>query len=60
MRCLACDAVMKPEEIIWIETRKTHETLCRVCRKSINDTSIFHIEDESVEDYCDDYNDTEN
>lgn len=35
MRCKACDSILKPEEIIWIPDRESHEELCRVCRYSI-------------------------
>jgi len=58
MRCLSCDSVMKPEEIIWIPDRKTHETLCRVCRRSLVDSqTIFHVEDE-LEDIENDWDDS--
>jgi hypothetical protein len=49
---------MKPEEIIWIPDRKTHETLCRVCRRSLVDSqTIFHVEDE-LEDIENDWDDS--
>lgn len=32
MRCRACDAIMKLEEIIWRFELETHEDLCRTCR----------------------------
>lgn len=32
MRCKACDAIMKPEEIIWKFELGIHEELCRTCR----------------------------
>jgi hypothetical protein len=40
MRCLACDAIMKPEEIIWRDEKHSHEDLCRVCRKSVQDSLL--------------------
>lgn len=57
MRCKACDAIMKPEEIIWKFELGTHEELCRTCRyttqenltNSINLTYTQDcIEDEEV------------
>tara|TARA_R100000306_G_C4337924_1_gene123704 strand:- start:101 stop:262 length:162 start_codon:yes stop_codon:yes gene_type:complete len=32
MRCKACDAVLKPPEIIWRPEIKQHEELCKKCR----------------------------
>lgn len=36
MRCRACDSILKPNEIIWIEEYNTHEELCRKCRDTLH------------------------
>lgn len=51
-RCKACDSVFTEGEIIWDESIKEHETLCRVCRTSLNnedDDFILYYLDE-IED----------
>jgi len=41
MICRCCDTPLKPEEIIWIPDRHTHEDLCRVCRKHVLDAILY-------------------
>ena len=37
MRCKSCDAALEPSEIIWRESDKQHEELCRVCRDKLDE-----------------------
>jgi hypothetical protein len=57
MNCKCCDNPLRPEEIIWIPERKTHEELCRTCRKAVQEslldseiagpkTTLNHVTDE--------------
>jgi len=39
--CRCCDTPLKPEEIIWIPDRHTHEDMCRVCRKAVQDALLY-------------------
>lgn len=62
MRCKACDAIMKPEEIIWKSELGIHEELCRVCRyttqsditNSINLTYTQDSYEEEIEEIYED------
>lgn len=49
MRCKACDEVMEPQEIIWVNDR--HEPLCKHCRWLDRNNTIMYGEDTDLEYY---------
>ena len=54
MRCNACDAIMKPEEVIWIPDRHSHEPLCRWCRRQVQESILGSELDSSPVSYTSD------
>ena len=39
-RCIACNTVLEPNEIIWDEERGEHEDMCKVCKDVVLDTLV--------------------
>ncbi len=53
-RCVACNAIFKPEEIIWYEDRKCFESHCNRCRTVAGVKEALKKDDENEEDESND------
>jgi hypothetical protein len=49
MRCKACNCILSPNEIIWIEDKQIHEELCTSCKDLLEDeTEEIYMSDEEI------------